>query len=71
MKSLSQHLTEPGFVAVEVTAVDEPTAAAAAQAVSALWWSSGPSAPYRTPGEDGVRVRLYADVQRTPDSREL
>lgn len=57
MKAIS-HLPEPGFVVLEVTATDEQTAAIAAQTLSELWWSSGPSAPYRTPGEDGVRVRV-------------
>ncbi|POX37712.1 hypothetical protein C3486_26845 [Streptomyces sp. Ru73] len=70
MKSLSPHLTGPGFVAIEVTAADEPAAAAAAQTVGPLWWSSGPSALYRTPDEDGVRVRLYADVRRAPDGQQ-
>ncbi|GAA0454527.1 DUF6207 family protein [Streptomyces olivaceiscleroticus] len=69
MKAIS-HLPEPGFVVLEVTAADEQTAAAAAQAASDLWWSSGPSAPYRTPGEEGVRVRLYADTRRAPDGQQ-
>ncbi|MFI2241121.1 DUF6207 family protein [Streptomyces chrestomyceticus] len=68
MKPISEaHLAGPGLAAVDVVAGDEETAAAAARALCSLWWSSGPSRPWRVPGEAGVRVRAYVDIRRAPD----
>lgn len=67
MKPITEaHVAEPGLIAVEIAAADEATAAAAAAVLDTLWWSSGPSAPWRTPGEPGVRIRLYADLRGQP-----
>ncbi|MFE1775552.1 DUF6207 family protein [Streptomyces sp. NPDC059008] len=61
-----EHLSEPGLVVIDITAADEATAAQAASALGGLWLSSGPSAPWRTPGRAGVTVRAYADLRRAP-----
>ncbi|WJY43254.1 DUF6207 family protein (plasmid) [Streptomyces sp. P9-2B-2] len=66
MKISPEHLSEPGLVVINITAADEATAAQAASALGGLWLSSGPSAPWRTPGGAGVTVRAYADLRRTP-----
>ncbi|WP_078897680.1 DUF6207 family protein [Streptomyces rimosus] len=72
MKAISEeHLAGPGLAAVEVAAGDEETAAAAVQALCSLWWSSGPSQPWRVPGENVVRVRAYVDTRRTPGGSSL
>ncbi|CAM5520795.1 MULTISPECIES: DUF6207 family protein [Streptomyces] len=72
MKPISEaQIAGPGLAAVEVVADDEKTATAAAQAVCALWWSSGPSQPWRIPGEPGVRVRAYVDIRRAPDGTTI
>ncbi|MEV7380670.1 DUF6207 family protein [Streptomyces lydicus] len=31
-----------------------------------MWLSSGPSAPWHTPGQPGVTIRAYADLHRIP-----
>ncbi|QIY59425.1 hypothetical protein HEP86_39515 [Streptomyces sp. RPA4-5] len=66
MKISEEHLSEPGLVVIDVTAADEATATEAAAALGGLWLSSGPSAPWRTPGEAGVTIRAYADLRRAP-----
>ncbi|MEU7151163.1 DUF6207 family protein [Streptomyces sp. NPDC045456] len=68
MKPISEvQIAGPGLAAVDVVAGDEETAAAAVQALCALWWSSGPSRPWRVPGQAGVRMRTYVDIRREPD----
>ncbi|WP_328389864.1 DUF6207 family protein [Streptomyces sp. NBC_00400] len=47
-------------------AADEETAHRAAVALGGLWLSSGPSAPWHTPGQPGVTVRAYVDLRRAP-----
>ncbi|REK84671.1 hypothetical protein DY245_42105 [Streptomyces inhibens] len=54
------------MVVIDVTAADEATATQAAAALGGLWLSTGPSAPWRTPGEPGVTVRAYADLRCAP-----
>ncbi|MGW2918197.1 DUF6207 family protein [Streptomyces angustmyceticus] len=66
MKISEGHLSEPGLVVIDITAADEATAAQAATALGGLWLSSGPSSPWRTPGQAGVTVRAYADLRRAP-----
>ncbi|MET8021182.1 DUF6207 family protein [Streptomyces decoyicus] len=66
MKISQEHLSEPGLVVIDVTAADEETAHQAAAALGGLWLSSGPSAPWHTPGQPGVTVRAYADLRRAP-----
>ncbi|SOE08988.1 hypothetical protein SAMN06272775_0066 [Streptomyces sp. 2323.1] len=66
MKISQEHLREPGLVVIDVTAADEETARQAAAALGGLWLSSGPSAPWRTPGQPGVTIRAYADLRRAP-----
>ncbi|MEU7261002.1 DUF6207 family protein [Streptomyces rimosus] len=71
MKAVSEeHLAGPGLAAVEVAAGDEETAAAV-QALCSLWWSSGPSRPWRVPGKNVVRVRAYADTRRASNGSSL
>ncbi|MEJ8653691.1 DUF6207 family protein [Streptomyces sp. MS1.AVA.3] len=66
MKIPEEHLSEQGLVVIDITAADEATATEAATVLGALWLSSGPSAPWRTPGQAGVTVRAYADLRRKP-----
>ncbi|MCL7493871.1 DUF6207 family protein [Streptomyces sp. MCA2] len=66
MKIYEEHLREPGLVVVDITAADEATATQAVAALGGLWLSSGPSAPWHTPGQAGVTVRAYADLRRPP-----
>ncbi|MFG2097195.1 DUF6207 family protein [Streptomyces sp. NPDC048612] len=66
MKISEEHLSEPGLVVIDITAVDEATATEAATSLGGIWLSSGPSSPWRTPGRAGVTVRAYADLRRTP-----
>ncbi|MGW7553898.1 DUF6207 family protein [Streptomyces rimosus] len=58
------------MAAVEVAVGDGETAAAA-QVLCSLWWSSGPSRPWRVSGESVVRVRAYVDTRRAPDGSSL
>lgn len=44
----------------------EPSAVKAAQRVSELFLSSGPCRLRRTPGEDEVRVTVFANVHQGP-----
>lgn len=60
-----KHLSQPGLVVVEVVAGDEQTAVAAVNRLGDWWATSGPSLPWRVPGEPGVRVRTYADTCST------
>ncbi|WP_262370811.1 DUF6207 family protein [Streptomyces sp. WAC01526] len=66
MKISEEHLSEPGLVVIDITAADVATATEAAAALGGLWLSSGPSAPWHTPGQGGVTVRAYADLRRAP-----
>ncbi|OSY38299.1 hypothetical protein BG653_06174 [Streptomyces platensis] len=66
MEISEEHLREPGLVVIDITAADEATATQAATALGGLWLSSGPSAPWRTPGQAGVTVRAFADLRREP-----
>ncbi|MFF4696431.1 DUF6207 family protein [Streptomyces chattanoogensis] len=62
MKISEGHVSEPGLFVVDITAADEETATQAVAALGGLWSSSGPSAPWHTPGQPGVTVRAYADL---------
>ncbi|MFC5253576.1 DUF6207 family protein [Streptomyces nigrescens] len=66
MEISEEHLCEPGLVVIDITAADEATAIQAATVLGGLWLSSGPSAPWHTPGQAGVTVRAYADQRRPP-----
>ncbi|MFJ9855260.1 DUF6207 family protein [Streptomyces sp. NPDC101150] len=66
MKISEGHLSEPGLVVVDITAADVETATQAVAALGGLWLSSGPSAPWHTPGQPGVTVRAYANLRRAP-----
>ncbi|PJN35618.1 hypothetical protein CG747_38050 [Streptomyces sp. CB02959] len=54
------------MVVIDVTAADEATATLAAAELGRLWRSSGPSAPWHTPGRPGVSVRAYLDLRHRP-----
>ncbi|MET7622523.1 DUF6207 family protein [Streptomyces sp. NPDC005408] len=56
----------PGLVRIEITAADLDTAKKAAERIAGFWLSS-PSPLRRIPGNDGVLVRVHADIARSPD----
>ena len=66
-----KHLSTPGLIAVEVVAGDEATAVAAVNVLGERWATSGPSLPWRVPGEPGVRVRTYADTRAAAPHGEV
>ncbi|MFJ6752132.1 DUF6207 family protein [Streptomyces sp. NPDC091266] len=66
MKIHDEHLSEPGLAVVDITASDEEPATQAAAALGGLWRSSGPSAPWHTPGEAGVTVCACLDLRHPP-----
>ncbi|MFJ4866182.1 DUF6207 family protein [Streptomyces sp. NPDC088748] len=63
MESFEQ--TRPRVVRIQITADDTATAQEAAQQIGELWLSNV-LRPRRTPGEDGVRIELHADLDRRP-----
>lgn len=56
------HLTQPGIARITIHALDEETAIAVGFALAEHSNLTGPSAPYRVPGEDGVYVRMYGST---------
>ncbi|MFE0737410.1 DUF6207 family protein [Streptomyces sp. NPDC058855] len=64
-----QHIAEPGLVVLDVTAADEDTVHAVMEALQEQWATSGITSVRRTPGEPGVRGRVYADVSRPGTAR--
>ncbi|MGW4985114.1 DUF6207 family protein [Streptomyces mirabilis] len=59
------HLTQPGTARITIHALDEETAVAVGFALAERSNVTGPSAPYRIPGEDGVCVRMYGSTSPT------
>ncbi|RVU15861.1 hypothetical protein EOT10_37675 [Streptomyces antnestii] len=53
------HQNVPGHVSVTIAGADETTVLAFAQALSACHNVTGPTDPFRVPGEPGVRVHVY------------
>ncbi|MEV0090426.1 DUF6207 family protein [Streptomyces sp. NPDC050738] len=66
-QQITDALGRPGLLCVEMTALDEDTIRTAAQTVTDLWQSPGIGHLWRTPGHDGVRARIWADVTPEPD----
>jgi hypothetical protein len=62
-----QNIAEPGLVVLDITAADEDTVRAVLDGLQQQWSTSGVTPVWRTPGEAGVRARVYADVRRRPD----
>jgi len=63
MNALQHARTIPGHVSLTIEAADETTAHAMAQQLAACHNLTGPSAPWRVPGEDGVRIRLHGHLE--------
>ncbi|PCG83103.1 hypothetical protein CIB93_26590 [Streptomyces sp. WZ.A104] len=63
---IDEHVAEPGLVVLDITAADEETAATVMDALQQQWATSGITPVWRTPGEAGVKARVYADLRR-PD----
>ncbi|MEU0270393.1 DUF6207 family protein [Streptomyces sp. NPDC006307] len=53
-------MTERGLVVLDVTASDEETVTAVMESLQQMWATSGVTRVWRTPGEPGVRARVYA-----------
>ncbi|MEU6680980.1 DUF6207 family protein [Streptomyces sp. NPDC046925] len=64
--SHSAHLTQPGLARITVHSADAETANAVAYAIAAHLNATGPSEPYRVPGEAGVCVSQYGYAQPPP-----
>ncbi|MFH8485309.1 DUF6207 family protein [Streptomyces longisporoflavus] len=58
--SHSAHLTQPDLARITVHCADAETASAVAYAIAAHLNATGPSEPYRIPGEAGMCVSQYA-----------
>ncbi|MEU3726756.1 DUF6207 family protein [Streptomyces sp. NPDC031705] len=58
-------MSDESVITIEIRG-PEKAALEAAHRISALFLSSGPCRMRRTPGEDEVRVSVYADVHRAP-----
>ncbi|MCA1223392.1 DUF6207 family protein [Streptomyces sp. 8L] len=65
MNAAHVHLTEPGLLVLDITALDEETARAAMRELEQLWRTSGVAPVRRVPGTAGVTARLYADLRPT------
>ncbi|MGW0316027.1 DUF6207 family protein [Streptomyces flavidovirens] len=59
-----QHIAEPGLVVLDIIAADEDTVAVVLEGLQQQWATSGITPVSRTPGEAGVRARVYADIRR-------
>ncbi|WP_236246874.1 DUF6207 family protein [Streptomyces sp. CC210A] len=64
-----QRIVEPGLVVLDVAAADEDTVRAVMEVLQKQWSTSGITPVWRTPGEPGVRARVYADVRRPGTAR--
>ncbi|WP_217201474.1 DUF6207 family protein [Streptomyces buecherae] len=64
-----QRIAEPGLVVLDVAAADEDTVRAVMEGLQKQWVTSGITPVWRTPGESGVRARVYADVRRPGTAR--
>lgn len=60
-------MSDESVITIEIRG-HERAALEAAHRISALFLSSGPCRLRRTPGEEIVEVRVYADVRRRPDA---
>ncbi|MFD5102733.1 DUF6207 family protein [Streptomyces albidochromogenes] len=58
-----QHIREPGRVVLDITAADEDTIREVMAGLQRQWTTSGITPVWRTPGEAGVKARMYADIR--------
>ncbi|MGW4994931.1 DUF6207 family protein [Streptomyces mirabilis] len=58
------HLAQPGIARITIHALDEETAVAVGFALAEHSNVTGPSAPYRIPGKDGVCAALPVRCDR-------
>ncbi|MGW7056650.1 DUF6207 family protein [Streptomyces sp. NPDC054887] len=59
-----QHIREPGLVVLDITAADEETIRVVMAGLQRQWATPGITPVWRTPGESGVKARMYADIRR-------
>ncbi|GGU66226.1 DUF6207 family protein [Streptomyces lavendofoliae] len=64
-----QRIAEPGLVVLDLAAADEDTVRAVMEVLQKQWATSGITLVWHTPGEPGVRARVYADVRRPGTAR--
>ncbi|MFJ3644459.1 DUF6207 family protein [Streptomyces murinus] len=61
------HVAEPGLLVVDLAASDDDTAFAFQDAIAQRWATAPAEASTREPGEPGVRLRCYVDLEiQTP-----
>lgn len=63
MTAIDLARTVPGHVSLVIEAADEATAHAMAAELAACHNVTGPTALWRVPGEDGVRIRLHGHLE--------
>ncbi|MGW0564415.1 DUF6207 family protein [Streptomyces sp. NPDC003016] len=64
MSTDAQHIAEPCLVVLDVTAADQDTARTVMETLQQHWATSGVTPVQRTPGQAGVKARVYADTRR-------
>ncbi|WP_329112869.1 DUF6207 family protein [Streptomyces sp. NBC_01465] len=64
------YLSQPGLARITVQSADEETTLAVAWSLVSGRNLTGPSAPYRVPGEEGVWAYLYGDASPLPPETE-
>ncbi|MDX2665116.1 DUF6207 family protein [Streptomyces stelliscabiei] len=58
------HVARPGLVVVDIAAADDATALALQAAIAGRWATATADRTTRDPGQAGVRLRLYADLEQ-------
>ena len=63
MNAIQYVRSTPGYVHIVIEGADEATVLAMAYQMAGCPNVTGPSAPWRTPGVDGVRVRVRGHLE--------
>ncbi|MEU7428620.1 DUF6207 family protein [Streptomyces sp. NPDC040750] len=67
MEAISEvHVSQPGLVVVDIAAADDQTAFAFHAALASMWASTAIERTTHDPGQPGVRLRCYLDMNQRP-----